>query len=160
MGPSNSAKNIDLRQRSTFSYICMYDECLECPLWVPSNRFAAVAQCPLLTQSLPNFGTAANDVQGQNETSGPGNCHSYARVHRGCCTRQAVSTELVTTLAGVRDRFNFDQSRRLGTSSRWDDGNVVAGSDAPTVLFLCQDQLQTRAVNTVASARMPGGNLV
>jgi hypothetical protein len=99
-------------------------------------------------------------VMGQNEKSGPGNCHSYARVHRGCCTRQAVSKELVTTLAGVRDRFNFAQSRRLETSSRWDDGNVVEGSDAPTVLFLCQDQLQTRAVNTVASARMPGGNLV
>ena len=32
------------------------------------------------------------------ETSGPGNCHSYARVHRRCCTRQALSTELVTTL--------------------------------------------------------------
>jgi hypothetical protein len=121
--------------------------------------FGRVA-CPFLPHKRTSASTVGMSAKGPKRTSGPGNCHSCARVHRGCRTRQAVSTELVTTIAGVRDRFNFDQSRRLGTSSRLDDGNVVEGSDAPTVLFLCQDQLQTRAVSTVASARMPGGNLV
>jgi hypothetical protein len=125
-----------------------------------SHQFSAASHVRFSLISGHQQAQSACRPRAQNEKSGPGNCHSCARVHRGCRTRQAVSTELVTTIAGVRDRFNFDQSRRLGTSSRLDDGNVVEGSDAPTVLFLCQDQLQTRAVSTVASARMPGGNLV
>lgn len=100
---------------------------------VTSNRFATFAQCSLLTQSLPNFGTATSDVQG-HERPHAGQQNSEPLCHRNTPEAERKPIRVCVILfskskpepGGYRSNDNRHWTTAIHIRPRWHGGRVAA----------------------------------